>query len=85
MASPGRFVYVIAPYLNQWEVTFGDGGSCFIYDTRDEAIEIARLAARAHWETKGEPAGVRLEVPGAVRDVIATYGTFDVPPPGRTG
>jgi hypothetical protein len=75
MNPTGRFVYVVQPYLEKWEVSFGDGGSRFIYDTRDEAVDIARRAAKTHWETTGEPAGVRMEVPGAPVAVIATYGT----------
>jgi hypothetical protein len=83
MNSSGRFVYVVHPYLDRWEVTFGDGGSRFIYDTREEAVEIARRAAKSHWESKGEPAGVRVEVPGSPIEVIATHGTLGPSPPAQ--
>jgi hypothetical protein len=69
-----RFFYVVRPALGQWEVGFGEHGSCFLYDGRAEAEQVARGAARLHWETRNEPAGVLLELPGESPREIAAYG-----------
>jgi hypothetical protein len=72
-----RFFYVVRPALDQWEVGFGENGSCFLYAGREEAEQVASGAAKLHWETRHEPAGVRLELPGERPREIASYG----PPP----
>ena len=69
-----RFYYVVRPSLGKWEVGFGENGSCFLYDGREEAEQVARGAAKLHWETRQEPAGVRLELPGERPSEIAVYG-----------
>ncbi|MGH8029323.1 MAG: hypothetical protein ACREO3_05235 [Arenimonas sp.] len=68
------FVYVVKPVLGQWEVGFGDNGSRFLYAGRDEAEQVARGAAQLHWETRNEPAGVRLELPGERPSILAEFG-----------
>lgn len=72
-----RFFYVVRPALAQWEVSFGESGSCFLYACREEAEQVARGAAKLHWETRDEPAGVRLELPGEGTREIANYGPAD--------
>ena len=74
-----RFFYVVRPALGQWEVGFGEHGSRFVYAGREEAEQVACGAARLHWETRHEPSGVCLELPGERPREIATYG-----PPQRT-
>jgi hypothetical protein len=69
-----RFFYVVRPALGQWEVGFGEHGSCFLYAGREEAEQVACGAARLHWETRHEPAGVRLELPGERPSEIAVFG-----------
>ena len=69
-----RFFYVVKPSLGQWEVGFGENGSRFLYAGREEAEQVACGAARLHWETRHEPAGVLLELPGERPREIATFG-----------
>jgi len=71
-----RYLYIVRPSLGQWEVGFGENGSCFLYAGREEALEVARGAARLHWETRQEPCGVRLELPGEPAREIESF-----PPP----
>lgn len=72
----GRFFYLVCPYGAKWEVSFGQGGSRFLYGSREEAIQVARGAARLHWESRGDPSGVRLELPGHGVEVVASYGAL---------
>jgi hypothetical protein len=69
-----RFFYVVRPSLGKWEVSFGENGSCFLYAGKDEAVQVATGAARMHWETRQEPSGVRLEVPGQSVTELAVFG-----------
>jgi hypothetical protein len=69
-----RFFYVVRPALGQWEVGFGEHGSRFLYAGREEAEQVACGAARLHWETRHEPAGVLVELPGEDAAEIAAYG-----------
>ena len=68
-----RFFYVVRPVLGQWEVSFGDHGSRFLYAGREEAVQVAKGAAKLHWETHHRPSGVRLEMPDGPMEV-ATFG-----------
>ena len=69
-----RFFYVVRPSLGQWEVGFGEHGSCFLYQGMEEAVQVASGAARLHWEQRNEPSGVRLEIPGESPRNLAAYG-----------
>ena len=69
-----RYLYIVRPSCGQWEVGFGENGSCFLYAGREEACEVARGAARLHWETRNEPSGVRLDLPGERPREIASFG-----------
>ena len=70
-----RFIYVVRPVLGQWEVSFGEQGSRFLYGGREEAVQVARGAAKLHWETHHRPSGVRVDTPdGSVE--IASYGSM---------
>jgi hypothetical protein len=69
-----RFLYVVRPVFGQWEVSFGENGSRFLYQGRDEAVQVAKGAAKLHWETHHRPSGVRLELPDGQLDV-ASYGS----------
>jgi hypothetical protein len=73
-STASRFFYIVRPALGQWEVTFGEGGSCFLYSTQAEAIDIALGAARSHWEKHGVPSGVRLAMPGRAGHTVRTFG-----------
>ena len=68
-----RFYYIVRPILGQWEVSFGEHGTRFLYGGRDEAVQVAKGAAKLHWETHHRPAGVRLDTPEGTLDV-ASYG-----------
>jgi hypothetical protein len=76
-----RFFYVIKPVLGQWEVSFGEHGSRFLYHGRDEAMQVAKGAAKQQWETHRRPSGVRLELPDGTQEV-ANFG--NVCEPGET-
>jgi hypothetical protein len=69
-----RFFYVVRPSVGKWEVSFGEHGSCFLYAGKDEAVQVATGAARMHWESRQEPSGVRLEVPGQEITEVAVFG-----------
>ena len=69
-----RFFYVVRPVLGQWEVSFGEHGSRFLYHGRDEAVQVAKGAAKLHWETHHRPSGVRLETPEGAQE-LASFGT----------
>jgi len=73
--SARRFRYIVRPCLGQWEVTFGDGGSRFLYATETEAVEVARRACRLHWDAHKAPCEVFLDKPGCVSEVVACYDT----------
>jgi hypothetical protein len=73
-----RYVYIVRPALGQWEVGFGENGSRFLYAGREEAVEVARGAAKLHWETRREPSAVRLEIPGEAPSDIVCFGTAGV-------
>ena len=69
-----RFYYLVRPLDDQWEVAFGGTGERFAYGTRSEAIQVAKGAARLHWETRNELSGVQAEdANGRVR-TVASYG-----------
>lgn len=76
-----RIWYVVSPIDGQWQVTFGNDTSPFVYATREEAQVVARSAARLHWEDHQDPSGALLMLPGEDRQVIATYGR--IAPPTR--
>ena len=63
-----RFFYLVRHSAGKWEVSFGEDGTRFLYDSLSEAMQIARGAARLHWETRHEPSGVVFESrgPGSV-------------------
>lgn len=69
-----RFFYVVKPVLGQWEVSFGEQGTRFLYRGRDEAVQVAKGAAKLHWETHHRPSGVRLELPDGAQE-LASYGS----------
>jgi hypothetical protein len=78
-ASPARsrvrFFYVVRPIGEQWEVTFSEteGGSVFVYATRHEALQVARGAAKLHWETRQEFSGVEVRE-GDRKRVVGKFG-----------
>jgi hypothetical protein len=65
----GRFLYYVRPVGTQWELVFGREGSRFLYDSQDEALEAARIAARLHWHSTSHPSGVAIDAPGMRRTV----------------
>jgi hypothetical protein len=69
-----RFFYVVRPSVGQWEVTFGENGSRFLYGHKEEALQVATGAARMHWESRQEPSGVRLEIPGQAATEVVAFG-----------
>ena len=75
-ASPlmRRFDYLVRRVGGRWEVAFGPGGSQFVYESRHEAVQVARGAARLHWETRHEPSGVVLVDDDGDARLVADYG-----------
>jgi len=69
-----RFWFVVKQVGLCWQVDFGVIGRPYLYTTRDEALVVARSAAKLHWEDRREPTGALLEVAGEPRHVVATYG-----------
>ena len=65
----GRFLYLVTAVGAQWELVFGEGGSRFLYDTEEEALEAARTAARLHWLSRSHPSGVAIVAPDAKRTI----------------
>ena len=71
----GRFLYYVRPSGTLWELAFGPGGSRFLYETQDEALEAARVAARLHWHSTSHPSGVAIDAPGA-RWTVDYFGNW---------
>ena len=69
-----RCWFVVTPVGSRWQVDFGHVGRPYLYSTQDEALVIARSAAKLHWEDRREPSGALLDLPGEPRHVVATYG-----------
>jgi hypothetical protein len=69
-----RFWIVVTPVGRCWQVDFGAISRPYLYTTQDEALVVARSAAKLHWEDRREPSGALLDVPGEHRHVVATYG-----------
>jgi hypothetical protein len=80
-----RTWYVVRPVGGQWEVTFGAERGHFVYPTQDEALTIARNAAQLHHDNRHEPTGARLDLPGEMPHVVATYGRMPHVAQRRTG
>ena len=78
-----RLWYVVAPVAGQWQVTFGCDSKPVLYPTQEEALLIARTAARLHWENRQNPTGARLDLPGLARQVLATFGRMALAEPLR--
>ena len=78
-----RLWYVVAPAAGQWQVTFGCDSKPVLYATQEEAQLVARSAARLQWENRQDPTGARLDLPGAARQVICTYGRVERAEPVR--
>ena len=66
-----RFFYLVKPAQGKWEVTFGRGGTRFVYESRFEALEVARGAAKMHWTSRNEPSGVRVDEDGGLKELHA--------------
>ncbi len=73
-ARIARTWYVVRPEGDQWEVTFGIERGHFVYATRAKAEQVARDAAHLHHGNRNEPTGARIDLPGEVPHVLATYG-----------
>ena len=71
-----RFFYLVRPVGAKWEVSFGEGGSRFLYGSQEEAVQVARGAAKLHWESRGDPSGVRLDLPGRRPEDVASFGNY---------
>jgi hypothetical protein len=65
--------FVVRAAADKWEVTFGEGGACFVYASRSAAIRAARGAARRQWQVRGLRAAVAIEEAGRAR-LLADYG-----------
>jgi hypothetical protein len=74
-----RIWYVVAPAQDRWQVTFGCDRQPGVYATQDEALMIARSAARLHWENQQAATGARLDLPGGLKQVLATFGRVAAP------
>ena len=72
----GRFFYNVCRVGSAWELSFGDGGSVFLYDSEQEALEAAHVAARLHWRDLSHPSGVSVEAPDRRRAIIDYYGSW---------
>ena len=70
-----EFFYRVRPAGDRWEVCLGIPQSSFVYDTLAEARQVARGAAKLHWETRGEPSGVLIELPERDPELDCRYGS----------
>jgi hypothetical protein len=71
----GRFLYYVRPSGARWELVFGPEGSRFLYDSEDEALEAARVAARLHWYSTSHPSGVAIDAPD-LRRTVEYFGSW---------
>jgi hypothetical protein len=74
-AVGSRPTYEVRPSLGKWEVVIGDSGARFVYATRDDAMQVARGAARLHWATRHEPCDATLQDEDGAVCMLARYGT----------
>jgi hypothetical protein len=71
---PSRFYYVVRPAETHWEVCVGLDGARIRYGSANEALQVARGAARLHWEARSEPSGVLVEQRDASAREEALFG-----------
>ena len=69
-----RFFYRVRPSGTRWEVLIGCPGSAFVYDSLEEATQVARGAARLHWETRHEASGVIVQLADASEHEECRFG-----------
>ena len=66
-----RHFYVVRHQGAAWRVVVeGVGDDLFVYGSREEAEQVARGAAKLHWETRGQPSGVQVEQDGEVSTLV---------------
>ena len=58
---PARLYYIVRPRADQWEVRGGLDGAPSTFVSANEALRMAKGAARKHWQSCGEPSGVLVE------------------------
>ena len=71
---PARFYYIVRPSADQWEVRVGLQGAPITYVSAHEALQVARGAARQHWQSRGEPSGVLVEAADCSAREEALFG-----------
>ncbi len=79
-----RLYYYVVTSGQQWEVKY-DGqpaGTRYLYNTQDEALQVARTTARKHHTDNGVPSGVKLQGANSLWRDEATYGDDPFPPRG---
>jgi hypothetical protein len=53
---------------------FGLEGERFDFATEEQALEVARVAAKRHWEERNEPSAVYQVSPGWGRRIVDYFG-----------
>lgn len=67
-----RFYYYVVAASALWEVRFDGQPTVFLYETREQAIAAAGLAARRNADNFGQPSGVKVEnVHGELHALLA--------------
>lgn len=61
----------------RWSVRVNDQESALFFDRLNDAMDSAIRAARAQWELRGQPSGVRLELPNGLCAQEWTYGNLN--------
>ena len=69
-----RFFYRVRPNGTRWEVLIGCPNSTFVYDSLEEAKQVARGAAKLHWENRHEPSGVIVQLADASEHEECRFG-----------
>jgi hypothetical protein len=71
---PARLYYIVRPSADQWEVRGGLDGVPSTFVSAQEALQMAKGAARQHWRVRGEPSGVLVEQADCSAREEALYG-----------
>lgn len=67
-----RFYYYVVAASALWEVRFDGQPTIFLYETREQAIAAAGLAARRNADNYGQPSGVKVEnIQGELQALLA--------------
>jgi hypothetical protein len=75
-SASGRYFYYVRPVGEgeRWEVMFGLAGERIEAATEQEALDLAHVAAKRHWEERNEPSAVYQVCSDNSRRMVEYFG-----------